>query len=671
MKKSKNKQIKIRVSAKLLRVLMPMIAIAIILLMLITANRASSIIQTQAQGSLIKEGTANSLQIGGTIQELLNTYDTVASSVERATFEDDAALVKFLKPYLSFSDLTPNGIYIGLQDGTWLDASGWTPDANYVITERDWYVAGINCDHFTFGTPYMDENTHEMIVTMSRKVTLPGNRVGVAAVDISLGSIMAEVSELKPLGTGESMLLDGSHILSYSNSEYNGSDVSAHTDDAFLTQVAALVGKKNNTVSEVSTKGKTYFTTTDTIPGTTWTMISTVDKDDVLRELNQFFVFAVGAVVVVLVLIATVMIALSNRIIAKPVASLTETLQKITKGDFTAEVSDGGNDEIGYMNRCMKEYVEQMRETLMDMKHVTNTLSEEAGHSRDASNTLNEQANEQSSSMDQIHQAMEGVAQSVTELAMNATDLAQSVSEMTDQGNATNKTMDDLRIKARQGQEDMSTVQENMANISVTMEEMSAVVTRVDEATNKINTIIDMINAISSQTNLLSLNASIEAARAGDAGRGFAVVADEIGELAKQSAKATTEIGEIIETVTAEIQNLAERSNASVEQIAQSSNAVNATGKTFEEIFQSVGQTAETVSDMIAKMDKVNDIASTVAAIAEEQSASTEEVTATVETAANSAQNVADESKGVDESAVAVAHSATKIGEFVDSFVIE
>ncbi len=108
----------------------------------------------------------------------------------------------------------------------------------------------------------------------------------------------------------------------------------------------------------------------------------------------------------------------------------------------------------------------------------------------------------------------------------------------------------------------------------------------------------------------------------------------------------------------------------SVNEIAASGEAVSMTGETFEEIFTALAETGENVRDMIEKMEKVNDIATTVAAIAEEQSASTEEVTASVDTASSSAQSVAQESRGVDESAITVADSATKIGEFVDTFTI-
>ena len=180
-----------------------------------------------------------------------------------------------------------------------------------------------------------------------------------------------------------------------------------------------------------------------------------------------------------------------------------------------------------------------------------------------------------------------------------------------------------------------------------------------------------MINSISSQTNLLSLNASIEAARAGEAGRGFAVVADEIGGLAGESANATKEIAAIITDVTKEITALSQKSEASVADIAASSEAVSVTGETFAEIFTPLDEAGGTIREMISQMDKVNEIATSVAAIAEEQSASTEEVTATVDSAASSAQNVADESKSVDSSAISVADSAVKIGEFVDTFKIE
>ena len=241
---------------------------------------------------------------------------------------------------------------------------------------------------------------------------------------------------------------------------------------------------------------------------------------------------------------------------------------------------------------------------------------------------------------------------------------------MAEQGAKTNKTMDVLIEKADKGQQDMVNLQTNMDKISESMSEMSNVVNTVDEAAQKINSIVEMINAISSQTNLLSLNASIEAARAGEAGRGFAVVADEIGNLAEESARATDEISIIIGGITTEIKKLSEQSIKNMAALNASSEAVSTTGETFAEIFSSLDVAESTVSGMIRQLDKLNEIAMSVAAISEEQSASTEEVSATVTTAADSAQSVANESRGVDESATTVADSAARIEGFVSTFKI-
>lgn len=670
---AKQKGVKRRtISMQLLVILIPMIALFIILVAAIIFITSRSVITEEGMDGLENESIANANDIGSTMDNIKGYYNGLADAIETSEYESDEALLAALIPGMEEYPDAVIDCYIAFSDKSFFDGGGWVPDADYDPTTRAWYTTGLNSSEMILGAPSVDMTTGQMVVCGSRSVHMLDGRVGVMSTDIVLAGISEAVSGYTPAGTGASMLLSDSCIVASPDASYVGADVSEHTEDSFLQSVYAVV--KGGGTSEVQTirgnDNADYFVSFDNVPGTDWTLISYVKKNDVLRELNTLSMVTIILVLAMLVVSTLIIMYLIRRMITSPVASLTDTITRIADGDFTVSIAQGGDNEIGTMNDRMHDYVERMRGTLGEMKQVTRDLSEEADSSKSAAETMSVQADEQSHSMEQIHEAMEGVAHSVTELASNATELAQAVGEVTEQGSETKEIMGDLLEKAKKGQQDMANVQSNMDTISDSMNEMSAVVQSVDEAAKKINSIVEMINSISSQTNLLSLNASIEAARAGEAGKGFAVVATEIGTLANDSASATTEISKIINDITAQIQTLSERSETSVKDIATSSEAVSVTGETFADIFAALDRAGTTVNDMVSKMDKVSEIATSVAAIAEQQSASTEEVTATVENAATSAQNVADESRSVDASAVTVAESSAKIGEFVDTFTI-
>ncbi|MBP5299581.1 MAG: HAMP domain-containing protein [Lachnospiraceae bacterium] len=658
-----------KLSAELLIILIPMIAAFIIIVAVIILTRSRSVIIEEANRQLFNESEANASDIGRTIASIKNFYDGVVDSIATADYTDDADFVRAHEFALTKFDETPTGVYFALSDKTYLDPSGWVPDEGYDPTTRDWYIVGNGRAEMTMGEAYLDMDTNTMIVSMSRGFSLRDGRSGVASIDIYLNEVSENVAAYTPGQTGEAVLFEGKTILAAANTDYNGQDGST-VDNKFINDLAAKSASSTTGLLTMNNGSKVYCVSFNPVPGTDWTMVSYVPEDDVLAQLNKLINITVVLVIAMLIVSTVVIGLLIKRKVTTPVSKLTDNILHIADGDFTIDIETKENNEIGVMNGKMKDYVAKMRATLTQMKDVTKKLTGEAENSRASSTALNTQARDQSESMSNIHQAMEGVSKSVTELATNATELAQAVGEMTDQGTTANATMETLLEKAKQGQKDMENVQTNMGNISSSMKEMSDVVHTVDEAAQKINSIVEMINAISSQTNLLSLNASIEAARAGEAGKGFAVVATEIGNLANESANATTEISQIINDITTLIKQLSAKSDASAEEISLSSEAVSVTEQTFTEIFRSLNETGDLVQSMIQKMDTVNEIATSVAAISEEQAASTEEVTATVDTAAASAKNVATESMEVDQSAETVADSASKIDEFVDMFKV-
>ena len=659
------------VSAKLLSVLIPMIVGGIIIIMLVVFSQAKRIITDLAMNNLQKESEFYAEQIGREITNLQEYLDAQADALSAVSFPNDNAMASFLAPTMTKNPYVPNGMYLSTSTGDWIDPSGWVPDPDYVPMERDWYKEGEQHATFLAGEPYIDSDSGSMVVSFTRKVKLADAREGVASADYTLDGIMEQIGSLKPVKTGGCMLLYHDIILSYFNPDFKGTRVSEHPEAKFLQGAYTFSTTGSTDVVEIeSENGLTYIVSANQIPGTEWVLISSVAEGDVMAQLNKFKVVCAVIVIVMILLVAVIMYLLIGKMITKPVGSLTENITRITDGDFTVDIPEGGEDEIGLMNNNMRSFVSHMRGALGNIKDETNKLASEAENSRDASGKLNVQASEQSNNMNQIRDAMNGMASAVTELANNATELATEVADLMEQGNEASDTVKELVVKAQDGHRDMEVVQKGMDKIAGSMTEMNTDVQAVGESAKKIDSIIEIISSIADQTNLLSLNASIEAARAGEAGKGFAVVAQEIGQLAANSAESTTEIGKIITEISHQIAELSEKSQANMDEIRSSTEAVQTAGKTFEEIFSSLDETSATVQAMIDKIGNVDTIATSVAAISEEQSASTEEVTATTDNLAVSAQQVAQESQGVDDSATTVSASAATIEDFVKDFKI-
>ena len=153
-------------------------------------------------------------------------------------------------------------------------------------------------------------------------------------------------------------------------------------------------------------------------------------------------------------------------------------------------------------------------------------------------------------------------------------------------------------------------------------------VTALNERTAVVKKILGMINDISMRTHLLSLNASVEASRAGEAGRGFAVVADEIRLLSEQTKTATDEIAEILAELNGDVEQVTASINHSVKTVEQQNSLITETKSKFDAIDNSVNQLMNVIKDFKYVIDGITDASVVIADGVTELSANTEEVAA-------------------------------------------
>lgn len=488
-----------------------------------------------------------------------------------------------------------------------------------------------------------------------------------------IASASDAVNNIKVMGEGSIFMVNTStrRILAHSNEEQRNTALDDYSADSFIGRVTKEIesGTSDIIILKADNGVDNLYTTITYIEGTPWALVSYVSESYILSDVNTLFSLIVAVFAVVLIVVSIVLSIMVGHLL-KPVNTLTGKLTSITDGDFTVDIPVKGNDEIAVMSRSLRDFVSIMREVITDIQDVSDQLTTSGDATKELADVLYSGSQSQAESMVDVKITIDQVANGIQELAEHAGTLSTVVTETSRQGSHARENMQQTVAVASHGRNDMETVNEAMSSIVTAMKELEAIVLRVGTSTEEINSMVSLISDIASQTNLLSLNAAIEAARAGEAGRGFAVVAEEIRKLAEVSSSSASKIANIITNVNTEVNLMINQTNQSVTSIEDNSGKITAACEIFEKIYNNVSETNDVLSDIVSQIAHVDDVATNIAALSEEQSASTEEILASTEVLADSSLQFSADSKKVAEDADRVSEASFTLTEHMRKFKI-
>lgn len=234
------------------------------------------------------------------------------------------------------------------------------------------------------------------------------------------------------------------------------------------------------------------------------------------------------------------------------------------EGDLTKRLIIKSKDETGIIAKWLNLFMEKLQRIIKDIAGSSNHLDVTAKNLSEIAKDLIQEASDMSDRSDAVAAAAE-------EMSSNMAAVANSVENSSDNINQVTAATDEMSSTISEITQKTEETRTNSSNAVTRTKTASEKVDRLIVSARDIGKVVETINEISEQTNLLALNATIEAARAGEAGKGFAVVASEIKDLANQTAAATMEIKENIET----IQSSTHDTVSEIEEITLAINNVN------------------------------------------------------------------------------------------------
>lgn len=538
------------------------------------------------------------------------------------------------------------------------DASGIALLSGDSVTDRAYFNVPKQTGKSYVSDPIIRKDTGEMNIITSAPILENNTFKGVVYIAIDASVLCETAANIKIGETGNASIINNKgDTIGYEDVQlvldaYNTQNEVAN--DKELSQLAEIEKKVMNgesgfgTYSYGGVKKYAAYAAIEGTPG--WGIYVAVAQSEFLYGTYLGIGF-IAILSVIFILISIVLIIRTAKQIVKPIQLCVKRIALLADGDIHSEIPKiTTGDETQILAESMQSLMQNMQKVIGDIDYCLVEMSngnftveskEAESYVGDFSNILQsviklketlsdviikimDSSAQVTLGADQMAQNAMALAEGATEQAGAVEELSATIAEVTDTAKSSAKTAEDMFHKVNDVMTEAEERNEEMRNLGTAME-------RITATSNEIKNIISTIEDIASQTNLLSLNASIEAARAGDAGRGFAVVAEQIGKLAADSGKSAVDTKQLIEKSLQEVESGNVIAASGVEAFEQIIEYLGDFAESADRTSQSSKSQAETLKEVELGIEQISTVVQSNSASAEESSATSEELSAQAE----------------------------------------